>query len=433
MHNDDGFDVDAGSSEENGNTASGNSFGKKSGSGSSSSSGGRSSLRLYPVYAPSEDNSRRTQDGASLNSYALYGTWYTGTGYGADYTISNTDGTHSYFTGTLCDANNNNAGGNNCNLAVLDPGTYMLRTTGALSPYKDTISFEFCGVHGGASYEVVFVLDCDGHCVPTSVRSAADVCADLEQSWMFQETPIFLEGSVQLAGTALPEEELSESEVGVIRTALAQELSEASLHSSQATTEDQVSVIGWRVLPPTTTTSVSRRLLTSDIKSELTTHQLDFRVALVAESFRLSAMTAAQSRAMEADISAYLQRSIAAGIFSIKVTNVAKARGVSSLQSSLTFASFLNLAVKHTSRSNHASVTMAELFIGVGVLAGIIVGIIVFRSINYSSKKNTVQNEDTNCETENSAHPMLPSSAVMKSSSLNLDIDDMTPSSPLSG
>ena len=133
----------------------------------------------------------------------LSGTWYTKDRFGSFLYVFDVDGYELYYTGTSCDSRsssltpcdedfpcdvkdfpisfpvsqdvmaNNNAA---CDFKKLPPGKYTWRVTGALNPYYKEVSYEFCGMKGASSSEILFAIDCDGHCVPLKASSLEDIC-----------------------------------------------------------------------------------------------------------------------------------------------------------------------------------------------------------------------------------------------------------------
>jgi hypothetical protein len=91
--------------------------------------------------------------------------WDSLNGYGTSFDVFSTDGMTLYYSGRQCTGYSNYA----C-LMSLSPGNYRWRVTGALDPIQDSIAWEFCGYHGGASTELSFYLDGNGQCQEVGVN-----------------------------------------------------------------------------------------------------------------------------------------------------------------------------------------------------------------------------------------------------------------------
>jgi hypothetical protein len=150
-----------------------------------------------------EETITQTQDSISELDSILSGTWYTRNRFGSYLFVFDTDGFKLYYTGTSCNMDTSSlapcdeglpcdidafpiasSGGNEkevidntpCDFTKLPPGNYTWRVTGALNPYYKEVSYEFCGMKGATSSEILFEIDCDGHCVPLKSSSLEDIC-----------------------------------------------------------------------------------------------------------------------------------------------------------------------------------------------------------------------------------------------------------------
>jgi len=111
-------------------------------------------------------------------AYEMYGyqdTWSSLYGYGTVFDISSVDGESRYFTGGMC---GRGEGYQTCDTSTLSPGTYIWRVTGSLDSHKDSIAWTFCSVSGGATTEVLFQIDEEGHCAPLMTTIAGSSFLD---------------------------------------------------------------------------------------------------------------------------------------------------------------------------------------------------------------------------------------------------------------
>eukprot|EP01041_Mallomonas_annulata_P012706 gene12706-26763_t len=100
-----------------------------------------------------------------LESYHLYGksdSWSSLDGYGTTFDISSADGITRFFSGSLCNGSIDQS--SVCDISKLSEGNYIWRVSGAFSDDRDDVSWEFCGVKGGAMTEVLFHMDAEGDC-----------------------------------------------------------------------------------------------------------------------------------------------------------------------------------------------------------------------------------------------------------------------------
>jgi len=114
--------------------------------------------------------------------YRLYGLipkWSSWNGYGTVFDVSSLDGTRRYFTGGLCGRMKDY---DVCPINKLKAGAYVWRVTGMQDSTKNSIAWEFCGVHGGASTEVIFELDDKGDCAPITTTMVDTTHSKYSQS-----------------------------------------------------------------------------------------------------------------------------------------------------------------------------------------------------------------------------------------------------------
>mmetsp|Transcript_14452 Transcript_14452/g.14557 ORF Transcript_14452/g.14557 Transcript_14452/m.14557 type:complete len:542 (+) Transcript_14452:1-1626(+) len=321
-----------------------------------------------------------TMSAHDVNTYHLYGkdqgTWFTDDRYGSEFYISNSNGTALYYSGTLCGKRRHTAP---CDLSYLPAGTYKWRVTGALNPSKRFVAYDFCGVRGTFSSEVVFAINCEGECVPLRVRDLEDVCEAL-QYIATQETQVTLFGSVMLEGKK--GEEINDEDLNVIRTTLAQEFSEASV---QEPDKEMVEMLSWRVIP--SSQSVGRKLESSSVDST-TTHQIDFRVTVISEHFGVDGAKETGLDGLVEDLSAYLHQSMISGVFTSKLVSNAVSQGVVGLQSvrHARLQSF-SAAVRPIHRTSFSSVS--NIILICGIISGLLTGMLLFvllasKSVSYN-------------------------------------------------
>ena len=167
----------------------------------------------------------------TANDYTLYGqnngknSWCTGDRYGTQFNVADEDGRMLYYTGTLNDGVISKAP---CDLRSLPAGKYEWRVTGNLSPNRDQVSYDFCGMHGYHSTEIQFEIDSDGTCNPLFIKDLNDICDEKEEyskrGYFEKISAISLEGTIHMEG--IRNSELTPSELDIIRTSLSQEFLE---------------------------------------------------------------------------------------------------------------------------------------------------------------------------------------------------------------
>ena len=314
------------------------------------------------------------------------------------------------------DANGGGGGGGGgegeeekCEFA-LGPGVYKYRVTGALYTYKQEISWEFCHTEGYAQQELLFKVvaqcdrrraavvpppvpavgagagagggdgagagggggegdeDCDDYvCVPLELRTVTTVCTMLAEEIESNTEDYTLSGSIHIGGAQTAE--LTSRETTVLKSALAQEFSDAS--SGAAVLEEDVNIISWDVFG---TGSGSRGLSNGLAK-------LSFEVKVNAQQLGSSSADLATQH-----LKAYMRRSMSSGLFVAKLVSKASLMEQKSLQS-VNFAELLDLNVLHKTIVNEGMSGLASVVVSLGALFGIAFGFVMYRS--FSSKKQS--------------------------------------------
>jgi len=301
--------------------------------------------------------------GTDIEAFKLYGeddnSWCSGSRLGSNWHVSDKGGYWLYKSGTLSWSTE---GKGSCDLSDLAIGkTYSWRVTGAMNPKAKDVSYEFCGVRGGASSEVVFQIDCDGECVPLSYNVPCG--EDYEYGYQLQESSVTLQGSIYLEGVEVSE--LSAKDLGIIRASLSHEFNEITDHESSA--EDIVQIQAHKVVPVAPAPPDSRRL------EGQTAHQVDFTVKVFANHYGVDVANDVAVSKLPARLSSFLDHSMHSGLFKSKVVSRAMTDGSEGLQS-----------VKHTrlvesmsvvTHKSHVEAAMSVFADGV-VVAGAVVGIV---------------------------------------------------------
>ena len=306
-----------------------------------------------------------TDSSYDLEEYFIYGkdvmdeytSWYTGDRDGSDFHISDVGGNYLYYTGTLCHAVSDEAP---CDLTELPPGEYTWRVTGALNPNRLYVAYDFCGIRGSYSTEIVFEINCDGECVPIRVQHLDSICygevdeyyEDAEgastsssgisrpQRPTLRPRSLFtLHGSVHIETTP-GLKELSDRDRSIIRATLAKEF----INAGKGDSSFQEII---EILPTSTSVFVSIPSMSSVARSMLGIHnlkllsstdnivthihQIDFKVSLISENYGVDGSHKEEVEALAKDFTTYLHHMMDNGLFTSKLISRARLEGLTSM------------------------------------------------------------------------------------------------------
>ena len=306
-----------------------------------------------------------TDTSYDLNEYYLYGkdvmadytSWYTGDRDGSDFHISDMNGNLLYYTGTLCASTSDETP---CDLSALLPGEYAWRVTGALNPNRMFVTYDFCGIRGSYSTEIIFEVDCDYECVPVRVRNMDQICYEEEEvqeaGYEGNETKPSNEGGTPSISskpriTARPRListlhgsvhietmhglELTGVDRAAIRATLGGEFNDASKGDSSF--QDIVEILPSSSVHSSSITSSSisgvRHLKLLHLIDDINVYQIDFKVSLVSENYGVDGSRREEVNALANDLFEYLHHSMNNGLFVSKLISIGRSEGLSSLSS----------------------------------------------------------------------------------------------------
>jgi hypothetical protein len=300
-----------------------------------------------------------------LNEYYLYGkdvmadytSWYTGDRDGSDFHISDMNGNLLYYTGTLCASTSDETP---CDLSSLLPGEYAWRVTGILNPNRMFVTYDFCGIRGSYSTEIMFEVDCDHECVPVRVRNMDQICYEEEEVYEAEEeghgTKLSDEGGspsisskpritirprllTTLYGSVHIETiqglELTDVHRDAIRATLGREFNEASKGDSSY--QEIVEILPSSSVYSSSITSSSmsgvRHLKLLHFIDDINVYRIDFKVSLVSENYGVDGSRREEVEALASDLFEYLHHSMNNGLFVSKLINTGRSEGLSRLSS----------------------------------------------------------------------------------------------------
>ena len=313
-----------------------------------------------------------TDSSYDLEEYFIYGkdvmdeytSWYTGDRDGSDFHVSDVGGNYLYYTGTLCHAVSDEAP---CDLTELPAGEYAWRVTGALNPNHLYVTYDFCGIRGAYSTEIIFEIDCDGECVPLQARDLDEICYNNYHEYEFRfergdndeegekpsgisklqrpqrptlrpRTLCTLYGSVHIETHGA--NELSDRDKNVIRATLAKEFIDAGKGDSSF--QELVEILPSHTLPfasiplmPSVASSIlgisKLKLLSPMDIPKIHTHQIDFKVSLISENYGVDGSHKKEVEVLAKDLTTYLHHMIDNGLFISKLISRARLEGLTSM------------------------------------------------------------------------------------------------------
>jgi len=333
--------------------------------------------------------------GSDIDAFTLYGdddnSWCSGSRLGSNWHISDTNGYMLYKSGTLSWSTE---GAGSCDLKDLTVGkTYSWRVTGAINPNAKDVSYEFCGVRGGASSEVVFQINCDGECVPLSYNIP---CGDDYEYGYVQESTVTLQGSIEFEGVVTAE--LTAKDLGVIRASLAHEFNEITDH--EASMEEIVQIQAHKVVLPSIDADGSTRRLGGEH-----VHQVDFTVKVAADHYYVDGKDEVAVSKLAIRLSSFLDHSMHVGLFKSKILSHAKTDGSAALQSVKdTRLTHAMTVVVHKSHVDTAVSVFADVIVVVGGVVGILAGILLAMSFMRSDASSKEPQRQIPSASEDSAH-----------------------------
>ena len=243
------------------------------------------------------------------------GCWDSLNGYGSWYSVSDVDGRKLLMQGSLCSYGE--AGKPDfCDVSTLGRGQYLWRVTGALSKRRSDIAWEFCGVQGGATTQLKFEIDAQGHCNPLDVKVA--LAGSWQDSQLTSSSVVLrLEGSLLLVG--LQTTELEAPLLRILERVISEELLAASIadvsaEDAQTRSMAEVSVVSYH---------------SDDYLGNLLTHKVVFRASVQESLFdwgedtRSAGSGGMQEQSIAAALQHYLQQSIQSGMFAAEVIALA--------------------------------------------------------------------------------------------------------------
>jgi hypothetical protein len=158
-------------------------------------------LKNNPINKLRTERRNLHSDKYNVNDYVLGSqisdSWCRGDRLGSNFQVSDVYGQSIYYFGTLVNATSADAP---CDLSTLPSGDYIWRVTGAVNHFAASVSYQFCGIKGGASSQIKFKIDSDGACVPTQYLTAMDICAGEQYMMYLTETELILHGTVHIEG-----------------------------------------------------------------------------------------------------------------------------------------------------------------------------------------------------------------------------------------
>jgi hypothetical protein len=231
------------------------------------------------------------------------------------------------------------------------------------------VTYDFCGIRGSYSTEIIFQIDCDGSCVPIRVRNIDQICyEEVEYEGEEEEgggaerakvsdtgglpsinrkprltiRPVSLttlHGSLHIETTQVTSE-LSDTDRSVIRATLAKEFSDAA-GKGDASFQEIVEILP-QAISTLSSSLYSSSLISSWMHSirqlkllqamdDVNVCQIDFKVSLVSENYGVDASIVKDIDALAGDLFAYLHHSMNNGLFISKLRNIGRSGGFSSL------------------------------------------------------------------------------------------------------
>jgi len=260
----------------------------------------------------------------SKGSYSLYSTgtsegWHSLYGYGTTYDISSLDGYSRYYSGGWCsdddlkvskskDTSKSPSSGKFCDLSNLPAGEYSWRVSGAMDDKKDEIAWNFCGIDGGVSTEVLFEIDNSGQCSP--LKTHIYTGGSVDESKMSISNRVdsgqatwTLHGNIEFNGFRNTEQ--AKEQAFLLPTLITDVLNKVSMNSD---TEDisaarDVSIVSWDA--PGSIFDLSTKI------------KFTFEATLIPERYGYDSTTAGIQSMYELaeNIQTYIQTSIDMGIF----------------------------------------------------------------------------------------------------------------------
>lgn len=334
----------------------------------------------------------------NIKHYFLYESdgmeWFSPDRFGTELHVSDGSGDQLFYSGTLCDEDSIEG---TCDMTSLPPGEYTWRVTGSLDSDQDNIAFIFCGVRGTYSTEITFSLDCFGDCTPMSVRTLPDVCDAIysmnyydnhnDEAWAFQASPLLLQGTVHIGGLLAPT--LSATDMSVIRSAVAQELSQAS--RNRIVREDAVTIESWSLESPlssTTSHMIQRGLDSAEVIDTTTSNKqletvmrVTFSAALTLEEFGMDETAGLEHLLeLESKMTSFLHRSMRSGVFLSKLVGIATRRNSDNLQY-IRYTKLVSISAKRVSRIGEFSWT--DVVVLIGLVSGIVFGLMALHVSKY--------------------------------------------------
>ena len=201
---------------------------------------------------------------------------------------------------------------------------------------------------------------------------------DKDYSTYYSSAPVTLHGKITING--VNNEALSSNDLEVIRASLAQEFADscdAAVDKNATPTglQDTVQIESWSSVPSSALgdSEMQRRgLAETDGRSAL--HQIEFRVAVVAERFGLDGSRAGTRDRLAGDLAEYLRHSMRAGLFNAKL--VSRARKVSGPSALLALSSvqLTRLRSAPGNKSGLRNGVLADSLVALGVLLGVVCG-----------------------------------------------------------
>eukprot|EP00607_Mallomonas_marina_P000236 CAMPEP_0182429308 /NCGR_PEP_ID=MMETSP1167-20130531/25671_1 /TAXON_ID=2988 /ORGANISM="Mallomonas Sp, Strain CCMP3275" /LENGTH=542 /DNA_ID=CAMNT_0024612745 /DNA_START=544 /DNA_END=2172 /DNA_ORIENTATION=- len=347
------------------------------------------------------DDRNEDDEAYPIMDYALYGkekyTWDTYDTYKSAVHVSDTAGENLYFTGSLCGSTYSSSP---CDLYSLPPGEYNWRVTGAQNPNVGDVAFDFCGVHGPALTEVVFQLDCDGDCVPLSVRGLTELCVaqgetDFKYSGVKHSTAVTLKGTVHLEGVV--DRELSPDDVSLVQNTLSRSFLDARSDKSSGD-ENLVEILSWDVVSGTHRDS-ARQL------EESASHRINFHVTITSEDYNVDGTNVDKVDALVGDLSAYLHHSMVTGVFTSKLVSQAFTMNLQNLQSVHSAKlQDLRVSVVHKSVLNTEMSVLADVVVVGGALMGLVAGILLMRWMSSRDQQKDDKKLSVTFDLEGSRH-----------------------------
>lgn len=98
-------------------------------------------------------------------------------GYGTAFDVCSSDGQQLLYSGAVCGDKTSSE----CGFSIPE-GTYVWRVSGAHDELKNEISWDFCGINGGAMTEMTLQINHDGSCTPLAM---VDYSGDTIQTTVF--------------------------------------------------------------------------------------------------------------------------------------------------------------------------------------------------------------------------------------------------------